>query len=178
MTPRDLATAVASLTPVDEREQLSIEATLAFLAEATDPCSEDASDHHVTGSAFVVSSRGVILHRHRKLGIWVQPGGHVDSGETPAKAALRESREETGLTVRLAHPVALVHVDVHPGPRGHTHYDFRYVVVADPDDPAPPPDESPDVFWFPFDQAVERCEPALAPALRRLGGAIGSYVGD
>jgi hypothetical protein len=71
-------------------------------------------------------------------------------------------------------PVELFHVDVHAGPKGHRgpsehlHYDLRYVVVAPPLDPTPPVGESPEVEWFDFDTAQERCEPALAPALAKL----------
>ena len=66
-------------------------------------------------------------------------------------------------------PPQLFHVDVHPGPRGHTHYDLRYVLFAHPIDPTPPKGESPDVYWFDFESAQERCESALAPALAKLG---------
>ena len=40
--------------------------------------------------------RGILLLVHRRLGIWLQPGGHVDPGETPWEAARRETVEETG----------------------------------------------------------------------------------
>jgi 8-oxo-dGTP pyrophosphatase MutT (NUDIX family) len=156
--------------PVDERESTSLEALRNLLDERTDDVfREDLSDHHVTASAFVVSERGIILHRHRRLGIWVQPGGHVDPGESPDDAARRETQEETGLAVR--HPEAgarLVHVDVHPGPRGHTHYDLRYLLLAAPEEPTPPEGESPDVFWFGLDDALERAEPALRAAIAHL----------
>ena len=163
-----IADSIEALTPVDEREAASITATLERLRWPIDPFDEFAHDHHVTASAFVVSKRGVILHRHRRLGIWVQPGGHVDAGEDVLAAALRETLEETGLVARHRRPPLLFHVDVHPGPRGHTHYDLRYVLIAPPVEPAPPPGESPDVHWFDYDAAVERGEPALRPALAAL----------
>ncbi len=162
-----------SLTPVDAREATSISQTLARLDVGDDPFDETVSDHHLTASAFVVSERGVILHRHRRLGIWVQPGGHVDPDETPENAARRETREETGLVARHLDPPALVHVDVHPGPRGHTHYDLRYVLVAPPEDPRPPAGESPDVAWFSFEEAGDRAEPSLRPALVDLARRYG-----
>jgi 8-oxo-dGTP pyrophosphatase MutT (NUDIX family) len=145
------------------------------LAWPGDPFSEADNEHHVTASAFVVSSRGVILHRHRRLKIWIQPGGHVDPGELPEDAARRESLEETGLVARHVVPTNLFHVDVHPGPRGHTHYDLRYVLVAPPLEPVPPAGESPEVYWFDFASAQARCEPDLAPALAKLGRAYETF---
>ena len=163
------------ITPVDDREAESVRATLDRFEWTGDPYDQLANDHHVTASAFVVSSRGVILHRHRRLGIWVQPGGHVDLGEEPEAAALRETVEETGLAVHHTTPVQLFHVDVHPGPRGHTHYDLRYVLVAAPIDPQPPEGESPEVFWFNFAAAPLRCEPTLAAALVKLSQSLTSW---
>jgi 8-oxo-dGTP pyrophosphatase MutT (NUDIX family) len=171
----DLRDKIAQITPVDEREATSIARTLDRLTWPGDPFAEDENDHHVTASAFVVSSRGVILHRHRRLDIWVQPGGHVDMGETPEQAAVRETLEETGLATRHLDPVLLFHVDVHPGPWGHTHYDRRYVLTSPPLDPAPPDGESPDVHWFDFAAAQIRCESALAPALAKLGQLVASW---
>jgi len=159
---------IERIEPVDERERESLALTLDRLQWPDDPFSEELNEHHLTASAFVISTRGVILHRHRRLGIWVQPGGHVDAGETIEAAALRETREETGLVVHHLDPVELFHVDVHPGPRGHTHYDLRYVLVAPPDDPTPLEGESPEVFWFDFAEAIKRCEPSLVAALEKL----------
>ncbi len=171
MSVAQLIAELEALEVVDEREAASREATLGRLTWPGDPYDERADPRHVTASAFVVSSRGVILHRHRRLGIWVQPGGHVDAGEEPSAAALRECTEETGLVARHLDERVL-HVDVHPGPRGHTHYDVRYVLVADPSDPCPPAGESPDVFWFDFASARERAEPSLVAALFKLEARV------
>jgi 8-oxo-dGTP pyrophosphatase MutT (NUDIX family) len=165
----DLRAAIGAISPVDEREAVSLGATLDRLDWASNPFDERLNEHHVTASAFVVSSRGVILHRHKRLGIWVQPGGHVDYNENAPEAALRETFEETGLRVRHLKEPLLFHVDVHPGPRGHTHYDLRYVLVSAPVDPSPLAGESREVYWFSFEAAQERCEKPLAPALRKLG---------
>ena len=52
-------------------------------------------------SVFVVWRGRVLLHRHRKLGVWLPPGGHVEPHELPDDAAVREVLEETGYVVEL-----------------------------------------------------------------------------
>jgi 8-oxo-dGTP pyrophosphatase MutT (NUDIX family) len=43
---------------------------------------------------FVVSNGKVALVNHRKLGVWICPGGHIEHDEDPEEAAIREVREE------------------------------------------------------------------------------------
>lgn len=161
--------AVLSRRPVDARERDALAEFVARFDALAAPFSEVADKVHVTASAIVVSDdrSRVLLHKHKRLGMWLQPGGHIDEGETPAEAAQREAAEETGLPVTLASP-DLLHVDVHPGPRGHTHLDLRYLVTSPKVPPAPPEGESKDVQWFGWHQAVAMAEPGLEGVLRAL----------
>ncbi len=154
---------------VDEREVRSRLEFIGHFDALEHPFSETADPVHVTGSAIVVGDRGVVLHLHKRLQIWLQPGGHIESGELPWHGALREACEETGLDV--AHPPTgpeLVHIDVHPGPRGHTHLDLRYLMFAPDLDPTPPLGESPDARWFSWTEAIELADIGLVGALRSL----------
>lgn len=89
-------------------------------------------------SVFVVWRSRVLLHKHRKLGLWLPPGGHVELHELPDDAAVREVSEETGVAIEL---LGTPPVDA-PGPRqltrprgvqlesiatGHEHIDLVYL---------------------------------------------------
>ena len=160
-----LKATVAALTPVDEREAESQQRFLVELDRLERPFDEHADATHVTSSAIVTGPRGVLLHLHRRLGMWLQPGGHIDEGETPEDAAVREVLEETGIA--CTDPV-LVHVDVHPGPKGHTHLDLRYLFSGVDADPCPPAEESQDVLWFGWDDAIAIADPGLRGALSHM----------
>lgn len=158
---------LAAIDPVDEREREDRDATIELLGRLERPFDVAAQPEHVTASAFVLSWAGVLLHRHRHLGIWVQPGGHVDAGEAPATAALREVREETGAHAAHVDPPLLVHVDVHDGPRGHRHFDCRWLLEARDTHLEPGEGESRDVAWFSPRDALVRCEPSLRHGLEK-----------
>ena len=91
-------------------------------------------------AVFVVWQDRVLLHRHPKLGRWLPCGGHVEAGELPDEAAVRELLEESGVRVRLIGP----HPFDAPGPTpltrprgvqleaiapGHEHVDLVYWAV-------------------------------------------------
>jgi 8-oxo-dGTP pyrophosphatase MutT (NUDIX family)/GNAT superfamily N-acetyltransferase len=160
---------VTGRRPVDARERYSMQQFVELFDPIEQPFLEQAGPVHVTGSAIVVTAdrSRVLLHKHKRLGMWLQPGGHIDPGELPWQGALREAVEETGLPASLVDD-HLVHVDVHPGPRGHTHHDQRYLVESPHVPPAPPEGESPDVQWLQWHRAIALTEPGLEGALRAL----------
>ena len=105
-----------------------------------------------TVAVFVIHDGAVLLHRHKKLDMWLPPGGHVEPGELPDEAAIRETKEEAGLDIvlvdtfddprppppgpqRLCRPLGIQLEDIPPAPH-HQHIDLIYAAV--PRDPVPP----------------------------------------
>lgn len=92
---------------------------------------------HVTGSAWVINRERThtLLVHHRRLGKWLQPGGHAEDEADALAVAMREAEEETGLRV-VPVSKAIFDVDAHDIPArkkepAHVHYDIRYMVEAD-----------------------------------------------
>ncbi len=50
---------------------------------------------------YIVHANKILLHKHKKLDIWLPPGGHIELDEDPDEAAIREAKEETGLDIEL-----------------------------------------------------------------------------
>ncbi|MCP4421077.1 MAG: NUDIX domain-containing protein [Chloroflexi bacterium] len=117
---------------------------------------------HFTATTLVVCKDKVLLHCHKKLGIWLPAGGHIDRDELPEEAAVREVKEETGLNVtlynpdvplfaadngacQLHRPVHLLLENINPY---HQHIDFIYYATAVSADLAPSTGETNQIKWF------------------------------
>jgi 8-oxo-dGTP pyrophosphatase MutT (NUDIX family) len=127
---------------------------------------------HITGAAWILSSdrRRVLLTHHRKLDKWLQLGGHADGQWEVEQVALREAREESGMTAFDFVPIDGVllpfDLDVHNIPArydaegqqledAHEHHDVRFLLVAQPGQAIHVSDESHDVAWFTSDEVLE-----------------------
>ncbi len=136
--------------------------------------SEVTRDFVVT--VYIVNNEKVLLMHHKKLGMWLPPGGHIDPNELPTEAAIREAKEETGLDIDLAgeqtdygpvvvlhHPKFLKLEDIKPG---HQHIDLVYFGrMKDPKQKIVFNEhESNDLRWFSRDEldAVNTVDPTIS----------------
>lgn len=129
-------------------------------------------DGHFTASAWLVDRGGtrVLLTHHRKLGLWLQLGGHADGDRDLARTALREAGEESGLSgLRLApgiYDLDRHRIPEHKGVPAHWHYDVRYVVIAGSDETYVVSDESHALAWR--DIAALALDETVDASLRRM----------
>lgn len=130
------------------------------LVEQEPRCLErDCYPGHLTASAWIVSpdrDRFLLAH-HRKLGRWLQLGGHADGQSDLGAVALREAREESGMHrfvfAAPADRLVPLDVDVHRIPAHgreppHHHHDVRFLLVARPDQALVCSGESTALQWF------------------------------
>jgi ADP-ribose pyrophosphatase YjhB (NUDIX family) len=120
---------------------------------------------HITASTWIVDAAHVntLLTHHAKLNKWVQLGGHTDEGEPWAEAALREAREESGLSKLRFVDDGLFDLDIHeiparPDTPAHWHYDLRFLVEADPAEALVISEESRDLAWVPMSRLGDYTE--------------------
>lgn len=109
---------------------------------------------HLTASALLVDHAGerALLTFHRKLGRWLQLGGHCDGDANLLGVALKECQEESGIEELTIDP-AVVDVDIHEIPArkaepAHLHLDTRFIVRATEGAQEVISDESLELRWF------------------------------
>jgi 8-oxo-dGTP pyrophosphatase MutT (NUDIX family) len=147
------------------QEATHIHQETAFLKVASHPCSRSNTAGHITGSGIVIQDKKILLIKHRYILEWFQPGGHIDDGETPLAAAIRELTEETGWQTELIGEDLPIDIDIHLIPANpkknegeHFHVDFAYLLK--PISQIPASDEEM-AQWFEINSIT-------APRLRRV----------
>jgi 8-oxo-dGTP pyrophosphatase MutT (NUDIX family) len=165
----DVRLALSATVPLDAQARFEQAAWLALLDSAgAGLLSRDHAPAHLTASAAVLSpdATSTCLVLHRKLELWVQPGGHFELGDgSAAQAAAREVEEETGLTGDVLPVPVLLSRHGAPCAPGVVdwHLDVQFVLVSEPVEPRPS-DETPQVAWWP----VRALPTALAGGIEEL----------
>lgn len=117
-------------------------------------------DLDFTVSVFIVREGKALLVLHKKLGKWLPVGGHIEIGEDPEAAALRETREECGLEIELVgarqprefpgttNLVAPTYLDIHDIHGDHRHIGLIYFARARKAEVELAEDEHDAIRWF------------------------------
>jgi 8-oxo-dGTP pyrophosphatase MutT (NUDIX family) len=119
----------------------------------------DCQPGHITASSWIVSHdlERVLLTHHRKLGLWLQLGGHADGDPNALEVALREAREESGMqrfrvvesdATGLPFDLDVHRIPAHEHEPAHEHHDLRFLLVAEPGQSLIMSHESNDLRWF------------------------------
>ena len=142
---------------------------LDHLATHPDGMWKACADGHVTASALVIdpSREQVLLTLHRKLGMWLQMGGHCEPGDpTLAEAALREASEESGIAGLRLLPGGPVRLDRHHTPCAW-HLDVQYAALAPEGATETVSDESLDLRWVAPPEVGEVADESVVRLTRR-----------
>lgn len=125
---------------------------------------------HITASSWIVAGERALLTHHRKLGNWLQLGGHCDGDSNVLRSAMREAEEESGLASLAPVTKEIFDIDVHviPARRDepeHLHYDIRFLLHHTGEGEFVVSDESLDLQWFTYSQLQEL---SLDDGVRRM----------
>lgn len=153
---RLVADLLSDYQPQGAAETTDLPRIRAVARTAADPWSRSIP-LHLTGSAVIVhpATGRVLLRWHERQQAWLQVGGHGDPGESdPLEVALREAREETGLTDLAPWPgpalihAAIVSVPAREDEAAHEHADLRYLLATSDPEAARPERETAPLRWL------------------------------
>jgi 8-oxo-dGTP diphosphatase len=117
--------------------------------------------------------RSVLLGAHRKAGLWLPPGGHVEDGEDPRQTVCREAQEELGITPAV--PEKPFFLTITPTNETSSHLDVSLWFLLDLAEDAelhPDPREFSDVRWFPLDRDEGWPDDTYDPEMGRFAAKL------
>jgi 8-oxo-dGTP pyrophosphatase MutT (NUDIX family) len=115
-------------------------------------------EHHRSAGGLVIDGRRILLISTQAGRRWQLPKGHIEEGETPEQAAVREVREETGVTGRVV--ASLPGVEYRfvekDGRRVHKEVDYFLLAYVSGDAADFDRREVSAAAWFPWQEGLAR----------------------
>lgn len=168
MSRKAMIEKIKNYVPFNEQEETDRKMILKFLGENEDVWVRENLFAHMTASAWVVSPdrSKVLMAYHKIYDSWAWLGGHADGEKDLLSVAMREVREESGIT--KLRPVTedifsleVLGVDGHVKKGvyvpSHLHLNVTYLLEADPEEKVcVKEDENSGVAWFSPEEALKR----------------------
>ncbi len=176
---------LADYVPFNEQEEKDRELMLRYLDQFADLFGRENEFAHFTASSWVINRERtkVLMVYHNIYHSWSWIGGHMDGENDFLAAAIRETKEETGIV--QVQPVSqelfsleILSVDGHVknGKRvgTHVHLNLTYLLEADEmQQTSVKPDENSGVAWMGLEEALAKCsEPYMKGIYAKLNAKL------
>lgn len=172
---------IKNYQPKNEQESKDKEAMITFITRNPDYLLRSNLVGHFTSSAIIVNEdiTKVLFAHHNIYNSWAWVGGHNDGDDDPLHVAIKEAKEETGLTqvTVLSEDIAgidniyvMSHIKHNEHVSDHIHFNITYILQANENDKVTSkPDENSGVKWFLFDELDNIVkEPRMKPIYQKL----------
>lgn len=169
---------VGAIEPWDDLERTHLKSATQWLASGAPIYRVDKTDtpamHLVSYFVVLDEMRGkLLLVAHRKAGLWLPTGGHVEAGEDPWATVVRECREELSIEAVASpitgeHPLFLT-VTRARGQGAHTDVSLWYLLHANADTiNSYDQNEFDSIRWLTEEQVLEESDELLDPHMHRF----------
>jgi ADP-ribose pyrophosphatase YjhB (NUDIX family) len=166
---------VELITPMDDIERATKTNVLSWIDSGVDVCrieKPSTPPKHLVSYFAVIDGEHILLVDHINAELWLPTGGHVEPGEHPRTAALREAKEELSIDGEFLHdnPVFLTITETVGKTAGHTDVSLWYTLRGNrTEDILFDESEFRAVSWFHKDKVpLERSDIHMERFLRKL----------
>lgn len=172
---------VASIKPLDDAEKQHIQFVLSWIQSGAEIFRTEkpaTPPVHLVSYFLVISPdrSKVLLVDHKKAGLWLPSGGHVEPGEDPKEAVHREVKEELGIEADFLFegPLFVTVTKTVGNVLQHTDVSLWYVLKWSPDEPMTyDKDEFNQIRWFGIDEIpYERSDPQLRRFMEKINSTL------
>ena len=133
-----IISAIQQIKPYDVIEENQIEQTLKWIASGEEVfrvTKPDTPKKHLVSYFIVLDPKfqKILLVDHKKSGLWLPPGGHVEIDEDPKDAVTRECMEELGIKAQFIYkdPIFITETVTIGQTAGHIDVSVWYIIKGD-----------------------------------------------